>query len=264
MLFIIVWGNAHNIAINEETGFAYAVGVTNAELCGARTGTGLHIIDINTPKTPTFAGCYVDPETEIPGSLSVGVGYIHDTQCVIYEGVDEEHRGKEVCFSSAEGAVVITDVSDKSSTSTIGFSGVSGMQYSHQGWLTEDQRYFLMNDELDEGNLGRDTRTYIWDVQDLNNPTFLGFYTHSTPSIDHNLYVKNNFVFQANYTSGLRILRLGDLSVAELVPVAHFDTQPETDAKSYSGTWSNYPFFESNVIVVSDINDGLFILKPYL
>ena len=257
-------GNAHNIAINEATGFAYAVGVTSAEVCGDREGTGLHIIDVNDPKNPTFAGCYIDPNTEIPDSYSVGVGYIHDTQCVNYDGVDENHRGKEVCFSSAEGAVVITDVSDKQNTQTIGFSGVTGMQYSHQGWLTEDQRYFLMNDELDETRLGRNTRTYIWDVIDLNSPRFIGHYNHESTSIDHNLYIRNNFVFQSNYTSGLRVLRIGDLSDAELSQVAYFDTQPSSNATTYTGTWSNYPFFESGVIIVSDIYDGLFILKPYL
>jgi len=257
-------GNAHNIAINEATGFAYAVGVTSAEICGDPSGSGLHIIDINDPKNPTFAGCYIDPETEIPGSISVGIGYIHDTQCVVYEGVDEEHFGKEVCFSSAEGAVVISDVSDKENTSTIGFSSVTGMQYSHQGWLTEDQRYFLMNDELDETRLGRNTRTYVWDVRNLDEPTLVGYYTHETPTIDHNLYVKNNFVFQANYAAGLRIFRIGDLTKSELIPVAFFDTQPTNNAKNYVGAWSNYPFFKSGVTVVSDINDGLFILKPYL
>jgi choice-of-anchor B domain-containing protein len=257
-------GNAHNIAINEATGFAYAVGVTSAEICGAPSGTGLHIIDVNDPQNPTFAGCYIDPETEVEGSLSVGIGYIHDTQCVNYDGVDEDHRGKEICFSSAEGAVVITDVTEKENTTTIGFSGVTGMQYSHQGWLTEDKRYFLMNDELDETRLGRNTRTYVWNVEDLDNPTFVGYYTHETPSIDHNLYIRDNFVYQTNYTAGLQILRIGDLSDAELNRVAFFDTQPTDQTKNYTGTWSNYPFFESRVVIVSDINDGLYILKPYL
>ena len=55
------------------------------------------------------------------------------------------------------------------------------MGYSHQGWLTEDHRYFLMNDELDELNFGRNTKTYIWDVSNVNEPTFLGYHTHNTP-----------------------------------------------------------------------------------
>ena len=37
----------------------------------------------------------------------------------------------------------------------------------HQGWLTEDQRHFLLNDELDEQQSGVPTSTYIFDVADL-------------------------------------------------------------------------------------------------
>ncbi|GAB5410261.1 MAG: hypothetical protein BalsKO_26260 [Balneolaceae bacterium] len=258
------FANAHNIVINEQTGFAYAVGVTTSELCGSRDETGLHIVDINDPLEPTFAGCYFDPETEL-GTLSVGVGYIHDSQCVIYEGPDSEHRGKELCVSSAEGAVVITDVSDKENPVTLGFKGQTQMQYSHQGWLTEDQSYFLMNDELDESNLGRETRTYIWNVQDLENPEFLGFYTHSTTSIDHNLYIKDGITYQSNYTSGLRAFRIGNLDNLELEPVGFFDTQPNfpnPQDRTFDGAWSSYPFFESGIIIVSDIEDGLFILRP--
>lgn len=254
--------NAHNIVINEQSGFAYAAGVTSSEFCGSYSETGLHIIDINEPSNPTFAGCYFDPETELSNSYSVGIGYVHDAQCVNYNGVDSEHFGKEICVSSAEGAIVISDVSDKSTPTTIGFSGVSQMQYSHQGWLTEDHSYFLMNDELDENNLGRNTKTYIWNVKDLDNPTFIGFYTHSTTSIDHNLYIKDNIVYQSNYTSGLRALRIGNLDNLELTPIAYFDSQPTTDARGYTGTWSNYPFFKSDIIIVSDIENGLFILKP--
>lgn len=255
-------GNAHNIIINEQSGFAYAVGVTSAELCGSRNGTGLHIIDINSPLEPTFAGCYIDPETEIPNSINAGVGYIHDAQCVNYEGPDQEHFGKEICFSSAEGSLVITDVTDKTSPNTISYKGHPDMQYSHQGWLTEDQRYFLMDDELDEANLGRYTKTYIWDLKNLDDPIFVGYYTHDTPTIDHNLYIRYNYVFQSNYTSGLRVLKTGDLSAAELTLFAYFDTQPSDQSVNFKGSWSNYPYFESGIVIVSDIYDGLFVLKP--
>ena len=255
-------GNAHNIAINEQSGFAYAVGVTTAELCGSRDGSGLHIIDINNPKNPQFAGCAIDEETDVASSPNIAPGYIHDTQCVNYEGPDKTHFGKEICVSSAEGAVVITDVTDKQNPKTIGFSGQTEMQYSHQGWLTEDHRYFLMDDEVDEINLGRNTKTYVWDLAELDNPTFVGHYTHETPTIDHNLYVRYNYVFQSNYTAGLRVLKTGDLSKAELTPFAYFDTQPTDESANFRGTWSNYPYFDSGVVIASDIYDGLFILKP--
>lgn len=257
--------NAHNIVINENSGYAYAVGVTSAEICGSRSETGLHIIDIRNPLNPTFAGCYFDPETEGDNGYSAGVGYIHDAQCVDYTGPDTEHAGKELCFSSAEGTIVISDVSDKSNPTTIGYKAHPEFRYSHQGWLTEDQKYFLMDDELDELYIGRGTQTYVWDVSDLENPTFVGYYSQGTASIDHNMYVKENKVYQTNYTSGLRVLKINDLSDADMSLMAYFDTQPSDPNQSevsFNGTWSNYPFFESGVIIVSDIRDGLFILKP--
>ncbi len=251
--------NAHNIVINEETGFAYAVGVTNADTCA--TG-GLHMIDINDPKNPTFAGCYED--TTPPRRVS-NSAYIHDAQCVIYNGPDSDYSGKEVCFSSAERSLAISDVTDKENPITLSFIEQVNMNYAHQGWLTEDQAYFLMNDELDEYNLGRTTKTYIFDVRDLDSPSFVAFYEHNTEAIDHNLYVKGDYVYATNYISGLRVLRMDDISSAELSLAAFFDTEPRTFAqpnKMFEGTWSSYPYFKSGTIIVSDINRGLFVLRP--
>lgn len=256
--------NAHNIIINEQTGYAYAAGVTQSDVCGSRQLSGLHIIDIRNPKEPVFAGCYADAATDAQSSPNVAPGYIHDAQCITYDGPDQEHQGKEICFNSAEGSIVIADVTDKSNTKTISFNTTVDMQYSHQGWLTEDRRYFLMNDEVDEINLGRKTRTYIWDVADLDDPKFVGYYRQSTNSIDHNLYIKGDLVYQTNYTTGLQIYEIRDLSNLEMERVGYFDTKPDTDFQDFDGTWSNYPFFESGVVVLSDISGGLFIVQPQI
>lgn len=141
------------------------------------------------------------------------------------------------------------------------------MEYSHQGWLTEDHSFFLMNDELDEPNLGRGTKTFIWNIEDLEDPKFVGHYTHNTSSIDHNLYIKGGIVYQTNYTSGLQVLKMDNLANATLSRIAFFDTKPGLETSdirngAFSGAWSSYPYFESGIIIVSDIEDGLFILKP--
>jgi choice-of-anchor B domain-containing protein len=253
--------NSHNVVINEETGFAYAVGATNADVCA--TG-GLHIIDINDPKNPMFAGCYEDTE---PPRRRINSSYIHDAQCVVYNGPDSDYTGKEVCFNSAEKSLVIANTTNKDSVKTIGYATEPSMSYAHQGWLTEDQSFFLMNDELDEYNLGRTTKTYIFDVRDLDNPVFVNYYEHNTQSIDHNLYVKGDYVYASNYVSGLRILKMNDISSADLSLTAFFDSEPSSFGnpnEQFEGNWSNYPFFESGIIIMSDINRGLFILKPNL
>ncbi len=239
------FGSAHNLAINEETGFAYAV--------GTRTCLGgLHMVDISDPLIPTFAGCFSAD------------GYTHDAQCVTYAGPDEEHRDREICFNSNENTLTIVDVTDKSTPVMLSRTGYAGRRYTHQGWLSEDHAFFFLGDELDELRIRHRTRTYVWDVSDLDSPVVTGTHTGGSTAIDHNQYVRGDHLFQANYRSGLRVLRLGNLAVAELAEVAFFDTFPGSDAVSFSGAWSVYPFFESGIAVVSDICRGLFVLRPDL
>jgi len=121
-----------------------------------------------------------------------------------------------------------------------------------------------MNDELDEFNLGRTTKTYIFDVRDLDNPVFVNFYEHNTQSIDHNLYIKGEYVYASNYISGLRVIRMNDIGAADLTLSGFFDSEPNNFTRpntEFEGTWSNYPYFESGIIIMSDINRGLFILQ---
>ena len=239
--------SAHNIVINEQTGFAYVVGSSGG---GETCGGGLHMLDLTDPKRPAFAGCFADAET---GRRKTG--YSHDAQCVIYHGPDEEHRGKEICMGSNETALSISDVSDKDNPVAISMASYPAVAYAHQGWLTEDHRFFYMNDEGDEPQgLVEGTRTLIWDVEDLDDPTLVAQYIAETTDTDHNLYIRGNLMYQSNYGAGLRILDITD--PVNPVEIAFFDNSP------YGGaSWSNYPYFESGVVVVTGTGDGLFILR---
>ncbi len=236
-------GSAHNIAINEATGYAYIIG-------GDCSG-GLHMVNIQNPTSPTFAGCYAAD------------GYTHDTQCVVYNGPDTEHQGKEMCFSSNEDTLTITDVTDKSNPILIAREPYVGSAYSHQGWLTEDQAHFLLDDELDEGG-GAMTATYIWDLADLDNPVNTGVFNGTTTAIDHNQYVKGDYTYQANYRAGLRIVDITDVENANLSEVAYFDIYPANNNASFSGSWSNYPYFPSGNVIISGMGEGLFVVRPNL
>lgn len=242
-------GSAHNIVINEETGYAYVVGGSSGlNSCSG----GLHMINIQNPTQPTFAGCFSSD------------GYTHDAQCVFYNGPDSEHQGQEICFNANEDTLTIVNVQDKDNPTMLAREGYAGSRYTHQNWLTEDQHYLLINDEQDETNNGHNTRTYIWDVSDLDNPTLSGLYTAAVASIDHNLYVHNGYVYEANYTSGLRILSTTDIANGNLSEVGYFDIYPSSDSPTYNGAWSVYPFFESGNVIVSGIEQGLFVLRPQL
>lgn len=246
--------SVHNIVINEETGFAYAVGTSSG---GETCGGGLHMIDIRDPGNPIFAGCFADPAT---GRRKTG--YSHDAQCVLYHGPDAEHEGREICFGSNETALSIADVTDKANPVPISVADYPNVGYAHQGWLTDDHRFFFLDDELDEVNgLVENTRTMVWDVTDLDDPILIAEYFGPTRATDHNLYVKGDRMYQSNNRSGLRVIDVSD--PANPAEVGHFDTTPwSRDEAGFDGTWSVYPFFESGVVLLSSRLEGLFLVRP--
>ena len=237
------FGNAHNIAMNEATGMAYAVGTNTFS-------GGLHIVDVSNPLVPTLAGDY---------SLD---GYTHDCQVVTYAGADATYAGRDIAFNCNEDYLTIADVDDPTDTQTLSTVTYSQEGYTHQGWLTPDHNYFLLGDELDENNFGINTRTLIWDVQDLDNPVLIGEYYSTEEAIDHNLYTDGNLTYQSNYRAGLRILDHQNVASGSLSEVAYFDLYPSSNSANFNGTWSNYPYFASGVVAVAHIEGGLFLLNP--
>ncbi|MFZ2235685.1 MAG: choice-of-anchor B family protein [Dokdonella sp.] len=243
------FGRAHNIVINEDSGFAYAVGSRQGtEQCAA----GLHMINISNPLVPTFAGCFSAD------------GYTHDAQCIIYDGPDTNYSGREICFNANEDTLTIVDVTNKAAPVQLSRTSYAGVGYTHQGWLTADRRHFLVDDETDEINQGHNTYTFVWDVQSLTAPTVAFTYIANVASSDHNLYTHNGYAYAANYKSGLRILDLGQIDSGSLNEVAYFDTYPSNDTAGTSGAWSNYPFFASGKVVISDTGTGMFVVEPDL
>ena len=238
--------SAHNIVINEETGFGFVVGASGG---GETCGGGLHMIDLRDTPNVSFAGCFADPNT---GRRNTG--YSHDAQCVTYAGPDLTYNGREICLGSNETALSIADVTDKENPIAISAASYPNVAYTHQGWLTEDHRYFYMNDEGDEPRgLVEGTRTLVWDVSDLDDPVLVTEYIASTPDTDHNLYIKDNLMYQSNYGAGLRIL---DITNPESpTEIGFFEPGPG------SSSWSNYPYFKSGTLIVTSGNEGLFILK---
>ena len=250
--------SAHNIVINEASGTAYAVGSNSG---GETCGGGLHMIDIHDADRPTFIGCFQDTETGIAGT-----GYSHDAMCIMYDGPDTEHVGREICFGSNENALSIADVTDKRNPVKLSSAAYPNVAYAHQGWITEDHRYFFMNDEGDENAAQNDstidmpgTRTLVWDVADLDDPVMIKEHFGETLTIDHNLYIVDDLMYQSNYVSGLRILDISDPENPE--EVGFLDTVPWDESITFDGSWSNYPFFESGTIVVTSGKEGVFFVR---
>jgi choice-of-anchor B domain-containing protein len=234
--------SAHNMVINEESGYAYIVG-------SSTFNGGPHFVNIQNPTSPVAAGGYnID-------------GYTHDAQVVSYNGPDTDYIGEEIFIGSNGNELVIVNVTDKANPVQISSISYSNVGYAHQGWFTEDLTYFFVGDETDELNFGINTRTLIFDLTDLDNPQFHMQYLGSTQAIDHNGYVLGNFFYLASYTAGVRILDITNVDSGTVDEVGFFDTYPDDNSTSFNGAWNVYPYFDSANIVISDLNRGLFIVR---
>jgi len=236
------FGSAHNVIINEDSGYAYGVGTSTFN-------GGPHFVDISDPTNPTPAGGYSDDS------------YSHDAQVVTYSGPDTEHLGKEILIGSNENEIAIVDITNKNNPIGLSTISYSNVEYTHQGWFTEDQRYFIVGDEIDEINVGFNTRTIIFDFEDLDNPSFHFEYEGPTEAIDHNGYVKGDKYYLSNYRAGMRVLDISQIGNESITEIGFFDTYPDSDSANFDGAWNVYPFFASNNIVISDINRGFFLVR---
>jgi choice-of-anchor B domain-containing protein len=239
------FGSAHNIVINEESGYAYIVGASR----NSTYGGGPIFINIQDPVNPFIEGGFADG------------GYSHDAQVITYSGPDTDYTNKEILIGSNENEIVIADVTDKTNPIVISTISYDNVKYTHQGWFTEDLKYFILGDELDELQIGNKTRSIIFDFTDLDNPVYHFDYFGSTNAIDHNGYVKDNVYYQANYTAGVRMIDVSNTENKSFSEIGFFDTYPNNNNTAFNGVWNVYPYFPSGNIIISDLDNGFFVIR---
>ena len=195
-----------------------------------------------------------------------GTQYVHDatsmlitdqrtTQCAL------GHNPCEIYVDFNENSVDLWDVTDKAQPVMLSSTSYSDANYTHSGWPSADQRSIFVHDELEEIRRGLFTQIYTMNVNDLRNPFIVASYQGPDTTTDHNGYTKGNLLYVSHYRRGLAIF---DASIpSQLREIGHFDTflSPSANTAGFDGAWGVYPFFPSGTVVISDINNGLFILR---
>lgn len=225
-------------------------------LAGSNVGNGSwRVYSLANPAQPQFI-------RQAPG----GSQYVHDatsllitdertTQCA------QAHNPCEIYVDFNENTVDLWDVTDKTVPVRLSSTTYSDASYTHSGWPTTDQRRIFVHDETEEIQRGLFTQIYTMNVDDLLNPFIVASYQGPDTTTDHNGYTKGSLLYVSHYRRGLVVF---DVSVPEaLREVAHFDTflAPAANAAGTDGAWGVYPFFPSGTVVVSDISNGLFVLR---
>ncbi len=219
-------GACHNIYIEEKTGVAYLSGCSIV-------GGGVLMFDI-TGELPAYLG-------------KTNTTYSHD----VYVRNDTIYSA-----DMNIGVFSIIDATNKSNPTVIANQSTP-FQFTHNTWLSDDGKTIFTTDEIGNSPLA------AYDISDVNDIKALDeFYptgTKGTGLIPHNVHVKNDFLVTSYYAEGVVITDASRPN--NLVQVGKFDTYDGPNSNDY-GAWGAFPFFSSNIILVTDIENGLFILKP--
>lgn len=255
---ISVFQTAHNVYLgNIDYANGTALDGQDAYLyiAGSNLDNGSYrVFDLTDPVNPTLI--------TTPSSA----GYVHDATNLIIDDARTAqcatgHNPCEIFVDFNENTVDIWDTTDKSNPFKVSSTGYAGASYTHSGWYSKDKNYIFIQDELDERNRGVNSTLYVMDIQDLTSPRIVGSYVGSTPAIDHNGFTLEDKYYMSNYKRGLTILDVSN--PVDPKEIGFFDTYPipEANDPQFDGAWGAYPYLPSGNILVSDISNGLFVLK---
>jgi len=256
---------AHNVfALNLDysTGLPLTDGAPGLAIAGSSATTGIvRAYSLEDPRQPLLSSA----PSPVEGSCGLSGCYMHDAASMIIRDSRKDQCPNaadycEVMFDFNEDTVDVWDVTDIERPVRLSRTPYVNSEYTHSGWPTEDGRFLFVHDELDERfNSVSATTVRTLSLADLTAPSFIGQWTGPTNAIDHNGFVRGNRYYMSHYTDGLTIL---DITAPD-APVAtgFLDTSPVSSRATFNGAWGAYPFFPSDTIAVSDIENGLFLAR---
>ena len=237
---------ATNVALPGQEAFLYSAG-------SDVNGGAWRAYSLANPAAPALVAESPTP-LYMHDSTSLHITDQRTTQC------DQGHNPCEVLVDFNETTVDLWDVTDKAQPVLLSSTTYPNVRYTHSGWPSSDQRSLFIHDELEEIQLGLNTRIYTMALDDLRAPSVVESYFGPNTTTDHNGYTKGDLYYVSHYRRGLVVFDASDPE--ELREVGSFDTflAPVADSAGTDGAWGVYPYLPSGTVVVSDMSNGLFVL----
>ena len=218
---------AHNIFIDTSRAMLYA--------CNGN-GFELRLISLADPENPSFVASYPAPGFLLP--------QIHDMFV----------QNDTAFLNGAFQGLLVVDFSSPNTPALLGtMTSYPQSGYNHSGWLSEDGNHYYMLDETH----GKDIKTV--DVADFTDMSVTALFNAESTSlqIPHNAIVKGDYLYVSYYFDGLQVFDVSDPNDPERV--AYYDTYVGDSNGGFRGAWGIYPLLPSGNILLSDMNNGLFV-----
>ncbi len=221
---------AHNLFISEQSGYMYVAGANTQP-------NGVIMLDLANPILPTQIA-----------SFTLG-GYTHDVYV---------HNDTLYSFMGSFG-ISAFDFSPSGPNQMGALTTYPNQGYTHSGWASSDNKTLYWIDET------HDADVHWMDISDPWNLTVGGSFKSAleaptyTNSVAHNMMVRDSFLLIAYYQDGLQIYNISNPTSP--VKYGHYDTFSNVDYTGTSGAWGIYSKLPSGNILVSDTQNGLFVLQ---
>ncbi len=232
---------SHNIFIDASKDRLYSL-ISNGDAFGY---SPMRIFDISDPLDPKVLGAYSDLD-------GYSISQVHDAFV----------RNDTAYLNLGPGGFAIVDFVDVVNPNVI--SVITAAEYpqsgyNHSGWLSDDGDFYYMADET----FGSDMKVLdLRNLPDIDIPTLFNSESDTT-DIPHNQIVKGDKLYVSYYFDGLQVYDISDPinPIREMYyPTSKF---PYTTGL-YRGAWGVYPLLPSGNILVSDMQEGLFVIDGKL
>jgi choice-of-anchor B domain-containing protein len=226
---------AHNIFIDKAKARLYALAVRTPNSFGA-----MSIYDLSNPIAPALLAFH----NTLDGNT---VTFVNDAYV-------KNHIAYLNCGNDGVFVLDFTNASSPLLLGSITDYLLSG--YNHSGYLTEDESYYYFSDESNGTGL---KAVDVSNLSDLSVNLYFNAGAQGTNnSIPHYKVIAGNYLYVSYYYDGLQVFDISN--PANPVHAMYYDTSTEPNMNSYKGAWGVYPFLPSGNILVSDMQNGLFIL----
>lgn len=219
--------------VHIRNGYAYLNG---SQIFG---GAAL-IVSLSDPWNPVYVG-------NTAMSLSGTNRYVHD--CYVQ---NDTLYGAHIYG----GFFSIINIANKANPVLIATQNTPS-NFTHNAWMADNgSKVLFTTDEVSNSYLASYNVSNPSNIVSLDRLQGMP----GSGSIIHNTYIRNSYAINSYYKDGITIV---DVSRPEnMITVGRYDTYTQGSGNGFNGAWGVYPYLPSGNILVSDIDNGLFVLTP--